>query len=1604
MSNLYTRKGGVKPLKGSTVNSNFGTFETVTATTLVLDNVDIGQLAVDGFLDGATIENSSIVNTIIGANGASQAFFTDLETYGDVKFNNIGLTESASWDPLTSIFNISNQLSVEGCSYLGNIRICNNDIASLNTNGDINIKPNGIGNFNVYAPFFLSSSNGNFYTDVSNGGVTFLAKDNIVLRSTSGTIALSSFGQQSLSTTNGDVSINVDTGVGTKGIAQVRRTGGTIVITTFANHLLKQGDSINVSSSTLVGSFAVGSVINNTQVALDFTPVTLLNTVFTGGSLIKSPSNNIILNTGSFVQIPNNTRLAYGSTCNSISGNTTSLTIASCNNIHFDVAADQIIRVPELTKVQFGTSGNNFINTSSSGSVNVNSGNAVVVNSVLTQINSRNTRLYDPIVTLADYTLSTNDMKDRGVEFKYYDSLTNSMKLGWFGFRNASKSFTFVLDAVNNDEVISGSPGNFEYDGLSVQRIDMIGNSVINMNCGNILNTNLISGCTVSNAITINGASNVTLAATNRISLAASTDILVPNNTPLKLGTSGTLIKETQLGDLLVSGQRNISFTTQTRGLLILPVETAISFDGSSVGTSQIVSNTSGDLMFQSNKNLFLTTTSGSVVVPTNTPIQLGATSQTLTGKSTGIDLLSSSGNIQMLSNSNVNITTSNGNIVLSTLSNATDIQLYPSENGTVRIPRNRSLVFETSGALNNFRLSTAGNLVFTGASSNSFGINNVDAIDLLATSNINVPTNTILNIGQDGDLYSDSLGTTYIKNTSSIGNLVFSAKNASILNTIGTLLIQNQTTRVSTSSFYISGSATIIESTNVSIKDPIITLGDTSLNDNKDRGIEYNYAINTLPKLGWFGYKKSSNRFTVYSDAINTNEVISGTIGDLEVSNAYIRNTLNLSSGGTLDMSCGIIQNVNTINGCGGVVNINGPSAINQSAQQINLSATQKVTVPFNVPFVFGANNLANQMVCDSNGTLTITSNRVVLNSDLQVNGTTMNVYSTVTNIEDPIISIGGVVGPVVNDLKDRGIEIKWNNGVSSKVGFFGYKQSLDRFVFIKDGTNSNEVFSGAFSDAQFGNGYFDNLNLSNGNITGVQQLSGGVLTLVSTVGNINLSPTRGSSVLLPYQTSLGFGTTSNGIVVNSSGSMVLSAQGSVTIQTTDSVKIPQNVPLYFGLQDTTSYIMRDTSNNMVMSNSLGNINLHPQFSTGQVNIPSPNMLTFGGSTSNSIYSNGQDLILNGYKGVSISGSNVTIAGNINIVGTLSAGQTDFDLNKYILPLGTYQVLGVGVIENFSGALKVTTLSPHNFSVNDSIALKNTPALDDTYLVKSITGPSSFTIDYLVPIASNVTSGSVKSNLMTPQGKDVGIGVNYWSTVGNIGITSGSVGYKTGFFGFKSDTERWSFYTRSTISNDIVTGDFGDVEVNKVFANRLSGFVLEGAVSCGSNQVLGSNFQISGGNINNTPIGVATAQTGRFTNLSSTVQSQLMDTTLLGKLIYSVERYSVNSTLPFKTQISALTVVSMFSVIGTSFTGSSATMPSTNIVDGTLKVLVCSAMGQNCTHAIHFGVGKLISPNPLAATPSSRLVFKRAGQSVQLMFDAVNSAWIILNSGCYVE
>ena len=68
--------------------------------------------------------------------------------------------------------------------------------------------------------------------------------------------------------------------------------------------------------------------------------------------------------------------------------------------------------------------------------------------------------------------------------------------------------------------------------------------------------------------------------------------------------------------------------------------------------------------------------------------------------------------------------------------------------------------------------------------------------------------------------------------------------------------------------------------------------------------------------------------------------------------------------------------------------------------------------------------------------GNLAITGN-------LTVNGTTTTVNSTTTTVDDPIFTIGGDSAPGSDDNKDRGIEFRYHDGSSARIGFFGYDDS---------------------------------------------------------------------------------------------------------------------------------------------------------------------------------------------------------------------------------------------------------------------------------------------------------------------------------------------------------------------------------------------------------------------------------------------------------------------------------------------------------------------------------------------------------------------------------
>jgi hypothetical protein len=85
-----------------------------------------------------------------------------------------------------------------------------------------------------------------------------------------------------------------------------------------------------------------------------------------------------------------------------------------------------------------------------------------------------------------------------------------------------------------------------------------------------------------------------------------------------------------------------------------------------------------------------------------------------------------------------------------------------------------------------------------------------------------------------------------------------------------------------------------------------------------------------------------------------------------------------------------------------------------------------------------------------------------LTVDGNLIINGTQTSVESTTVYVKDPIFTLGGNTAPASDDNKDRGIEFRWHNGSSPKLGFFGFDDSIGKFTFIPDATNTGEVYSG--------------------------------------------------------------------------------------------------------------------------------------------------------------------------------------------------------------------------------------------------------------------------------------------------------------------------------------------------------------------------------------------------------------------------------------------------------------------------------------------------------------------------------------------------------------
>ena len=190
-----------------------------------------------------------------------------------------------------------------------------------------------------------------------------------------------------------------------------------------------------------------------------------------------------------------------------------------------------------------------------------------------------------------------------------------------------------------------------------------------------------------------------------------------------------------------------------------------------------------------------------------------------------------------------------------------------------------------------------------------------------------------------------------------------------------------------------------------------------------------------------------------------------------------------------------------------------------------------------------------------------------LTIDGNLIVNGSQTSVESTSIYVKDPVFTLGGNTNPTSDDNKDRGIEFRWHNGSTAKLGFFGFDDSTGKFTFIPDATNTSEVYSGTSGELS---AKVDWSNIINKD-TFVNSLTG-------TANEIEVSSNTGN-VTLSLPSTINANTTGTAAALTNARTISLSGDvtGSVSFDGSGNVDIPTTIAinsLVLGTDTTGDYV----------------------------------------------------------------------------------------------------------------------------------------------------------------------------------------------------------------------------------------------------------------------------------------------------------------------------------------------------------------------------------------------------------------------------------------------
>ena len=165
----------------------------------------------------------------------------------------------------------------------------------------------------------------------------------------------------------------------------------------------------------------------------------------------------------------------------------------------------------------------------------------LTVHGTTTTVNSTVVTLDDPIVTLGgDTAPASDDGKDRGVEFRYYDS---TARVGFFGWDNSASRYALYHNATNSSEVFNGTRSGL--DAGSAKFFDTTNSSSSSTGT-------LIVGGGAGFGLTVNIGQD--LFVTRNVGITGNTDITGTLDVADDFAVSTTFTVDAQTGNTFANG------------------------------------------------------------------------------------------------------------------------------------------------------------------------------------------------------------------------------------------------------------------------------------------------------------------------------------------------------------------------------------------------------------------------------------------------------------------------------------------------------------------------------------------------------------------------------------------------------------------------------------------------------------------------------------------------------------------------------------------------------------------------------------------------------------------------------------------------------------------------------------------------------------------------------------------------------------------------------------------------------------------------------------------------------------------------------------------